>query len=115
MRLSDAEWCALIYAAHTANVLDGAFAAPGGQHPRAVFRKLEAKGLVTEEWAAKVDGDGWLITPERWGTCFKLTEPGRRLAALLKDADRALSDGRMVAKEKPCLQPAKDNREGSGT
>lgn len=40
-------------------------------------RRLVARGLATEIRAVRVDGDGFLLEPERYGRAFKLTDAGR--------------------------------------
>lgn len=77
------EWNALDSALHMEKVI-GAAHSPGRQNRLATWRRLDRRGLVTEIWCPKVDGDGFLIEPERYGIAFQLTDEGRRLALLVK-------------------------------
>lgn len=71
---------ALIRALRIHRVLDGAAYGTGRLVRRETMRRLEADGLVSEDWAEACDGDGFTIQPVRERRCYALTPLGLDIA-----------------------------------
>lgn len=73
----------LLGALHIETVLAGAYFTTGRRYRRATALELSAKGYLSEQWAYRVDGDGFMIHPERYGPAWQLTAKGRKKARIL--------------------------------
>lgn len=95
--VSQKEADALKWALHLWRVLDRASICTGRSLRRDTCLELERRGYLSEVDCVVVDGDGFLVEPERWRKGFRLTWRGMVTASRIEAVERVAFKARWAA------------------